>query len=191
MRQLNNSIVIFFSSRIQVAKGDPITTASFVRESDLYTAVKNGKFSKGVEVKDKKINGNQVWQSLGEAPRALQFKSDDLLDNSKYIYKRERLVHQTFKLEGVLKGGVKQLPNHWEGNLEPQKDAYKINWWDEDDKEKAPKAPVPQATDFVDIGTPGLSKAEQKRRLCQNKNPSSGSGSRNECKPCKACAIAR
>ena len=128
----------------------------------------------------KTLNGNRVFERIYEAPRALEFKSKiNLLDKANPITSRQKLVNQQFRAEGEADAdGNLGKPNHWEGPLEPHNDPKKQIWWNNEDAEKAKAIKAKANKPKFQLGCPDQIKPV-------------GPGSREECKSCKACAIAR
>ena len=117
-----------FFSRNQAQAGKILTTASFVKESDLFLALTRK--GKDVDVPGAKFppdTGNQVYKRLIEAPRAIEVFSKitpgitpgNLLFDDE-IGLVERSTHKKFEVRGVYKndGVSKEKPNHWEGGLQ-------------------------------------------------------------------------
>ena len=120
-----------------------LTTANFVKESDLYTILVADppRRSKGVIVKGKFWNDgkDRVFEEIVEAPRALEFKSEDFLDKSKNkITSRRKVYHQKFRAQGVADAaGNLGKTNYWYAPVLPQGGKVSKNWWDENDMKKA------------------------------------------------------
>ena len=109
----------------------------------------------------------------------------------------DRSTHKKFEVRGVYKndGVTKEKPNHWEGGLQRENPDQRA-WWKQEDHNRAvaKKEEADRKAD-ADNGVelfPALGTAPPpKRRLCKGKGKGKGPGSRNECKPCKACVLAR